>query len=85
MMRAALGPVQRMLTGEISVNLYKGNVTYQSSSGVVHSLYSEELSSMEAVGDYDHRDSEGFLNVLSVGAKAQHAAGQTEQALLEGI
>ena len=85
MMRAALDPVRKMLTGEISVNLYKGNVTYQSSSSVVHSLYSEELSSMEAVGDYDHRDSEGFLNVLSVGAKAQHAAGQTEQALLEGI
>ena len=32
---------------------------------------------MEDVGDYDHRDSEGFLNVLGVGAKAQHAAGQS--------
>ena len=85
MMRSALAPVRDLLTGTVSVKVYKGNVIYQSSSGVTHSLYSEELSSMEAVGDYDHRDSEGFLNVLSVGAKAQHAAGHIDKALLEGI
>ena len=33
-----------------------------------HSLYSDD-SSMEALGSYDHADSEGFLKVLGVSAK----------------
>ena len=85
MMRGALAPVVGLLTGSVTVSLYKGVVTYKASEGVAHSLYSEETASMEAVGDYDHRDSEGFLNVLGVGAKADHAAGQIEKELLEGI
>ncbi len=78
MMRGALAPAHALLTGSVKVSVYKGTVTYQASKGVAHSLYSPELSSMEAVGDYDHRDSEGFLNVLGVGAKAQRVAGQIE-------
>ena len=85
MMRSALAPVLALLTGSVTVSAYKGTVLYRSSKGVPHSLYSPELSSMEAVGDYDHRDSEGFLNVLSVGAKAEHSAGQIEKDLLEGL
>jgi argininosuccinate synthase len=85
MMRRSLAPVVELLTGSVSVSVYKGTVIYQSSGGVTHSLYSPELSSMEAIGDYDHRDSEGFLNVLSVGAKANHAARLIEGRLLEGI
>ncbi|MCE2435366.1 MAG: argininosuccinate synthase [Candidatus Latescibacteria bacterium] len=77
MMQGALAPVAKLLTGTITVAAYKGTVLFQSSEDVPHSLYSEETASMEDVGDYDHRDSEGFLNVLGVGAKAQHAAGQS--------
>ena len=33
---------------------------------------------MEAVGDFNHADSEGFLSVLGVGARALAVAGQTE-------
>lgn len=76
MMHGALAPVAKLLTGTITVAAYKGTVSFHSSQDVPHSLYSEETASMEDVGDYDHRDSEGFLNVLGVGAKAQHAAGQ---------
>jgi len=85
MMRGALAPVAALLTGSVTVSLYKGTVMFQASEGVVHSLYSEETASMEAIGDYDHRDSEGFLNVLGVGARAAHTSGQIEKALLEGI
>jgi argininosuccinate synthase len=60
-------------------------VLFKSSQDVPHSLYSEETASMEDVGDYDHRDSEGFLNVLGVSAKAEHAAGQISQELLEDL
>ncbi len=85
MMRSALSPVARLLTGEVTVAAYKGTVLFKSSKDVPHSLYSELTASMEAVGNYDHRDSEGFLNVLGVSARAAHAAGQIERDLLEGI
>jgi len=85
MQRGALAPVANLLTGEITVSAYKGTVIFKASKDVPHSLYSEETASMEDVGDYDHRDSEGFLNVLGVSAKAEHAAGQIEKDLLEGI
>jgi argininosuccinate synthase len=85
MMRSALAPVSALMTGKVTVGLYKGTVTFQSSSDVPHSLYSEETASMEAIGDYDHRDSEGFLNVLSVAAKADHTAGQIEKSLLDRL
>ena len=79
MMQGALAPIAKLLTGTITVAAYKGTVLFQSSENVPHSLYSEETASMEDIGDYDHRDSEGFLNVLGVGAKAQHAAGQSAE------
>jgi len=85
MMRSALAPALALLTGSVTVSAYKGTVRYQASGDAPHSLYSSETASMEAIGAYDHRDSEGFLNVLSVGAKAEHASGQIERNLLEGI
>jgi len=85
MMQGALAPVAKLLTGTVTVAAYKGTVLFKSSEDVPHSLYSEETASMEDVGDYDHRDSEGFLNVLGVSAKAEHAAGQITQELLEDL
>ena len=76
MMRQALKPVTDLLTGSVTVSLYKGTVTYKASKAE-RTLYDPERSSMEAIGEYDHRDSEGFLNVLGVAAKALHKAGQT--------
>ena len=85
MMRQSLQPLANLLTGTVTVRVYKGNVTFDSSTDVAHSLYSAETASMEAIGDYDHRDSEGFLNVLGVSARADHSAGQIEKSLLEGL
>jgi len=84
MMRGALAPVLNLLSGTVTVEAYKGTVLYKSSEGTVHSLYSAETASMEAIGDYDHRDSEGFLNVLGVGAKAVHSSGMMEPDVLKG-
>lgn len=78
-MVASIEPLTNLATGTITVALYKGNVAFHSASGVPHSLYSEETSSMEAIGDFDHADSEGFLAVLGVGARASAIAGQTEE------
>lgn len=78
-MLASIEPLTRLATGTITVALYKGNVAFHAASGVPHSLYSEETSSMEDIGDFDHTDSEGFLGVLGVGARASAIAGQTEE------
>jgi argininosuccinate synthase len=76
MARDALAPVSALVTGTITLSLFKGQARFVSASDVPHSLYSEENSSMEAVGEFDHADSEGFLRVLSVSARAIAAAGQ---------
>ena len=78
-MLASIEPLTRLTTGTITVALYKGNVAFHAASGVPHSLYSEETSSMEDIGDFDHTDSEGFLGVLGVGARASAIAGQSKE------
>ena len=76
MAREALAPVTRLVTGTIAVSLYKGVVRFESAVDVPHSLYSEANASMEAIGEFNHGDSEGFLRVLSVSARALAAANQ---------
>ena len=69
----------QLATGTISVSLYKGQASFGAARAVPHSLYSEDTASMEAIGDFDHRDSEGFLGVLGVSARALQQAGQIPQ------
>jgi argininosuccinate synthase len=76
MARAALAPITRLATGTITVQLYKGRVEFLKAEDVPHQLYSESNASMEAVGDFDHADSEGFVRVLQVSARALAASGQ---------
>ena len=70
--------LNQLATGTIAVSLYKGQVSFHSASDAPHSLYSEDTASMEDIGDFDHRDSEGFLGVLGVSARALNQAGQTK-------
>ena len=69
---AALSPLASMVTGSIQVKLYKGNIFFDSVDDSIEkmpfSLYTDD-GSMEAMGGYDHKDAEGFLNVLGVSAK----------------
>ena len=69
---AALTPLASMVTGTIQVKLYKGNIFFDSIDDSIEkmpsSLYTDD-GSMEAMGGYDHKDAEGFLNVLGVSAK----------------
>ena len=74
----SIEPFTRLAQGTITVGLYKGNVSFYAAGGVPHSIYSEETASMEAVGDFDHTDSEGFVSVLGVGARALAVGGQIE-------
>ncbi len=74
---ASTASLTRLATGNITVALYKGNVAFHEAGRVPHSLYSEETASMEAIGEFEHADSEGFLGVLGVGARAAAVAGQS--------
>src|SRR5258708_9949476 len=76
MIREALRPLTDLATGTVTVTLHKGRVIFDSIKDEPHSLYSEANASMEAIGEFDHADSEGFLRVLQVSAKALAAAGQ---------
>lgn len=78
MIREAIRQVAELVTGTITVSLYKGRVVFASIADVPHSLYSEANASMEAIGVFDHADSEGFLRVLQVSARALAAAGQVK-------
>ena len=66
-----------LASGTITASLYKGTVSFHAAEEVPHSLYSEDTASMEAIGDFDHQDSEGFLRVLGVSARALNQAAQT--------
>ena len=77
-LRASVDVFNRLATGTIRVELYKGQVSFVSAVDVPHSLYSETTASMEGVGDFDHKDSEGFLGVLGVSARALKSSGQTQ-------
>jgi argininosuccinate synthase len=70
MAREAIKPITELMTGTIAVSLYKGSVNFASASEIPHGLYSEANASMEAVGAFNHADSEGFLSVLQVSARS---------------
>jgi argininosuccinate synthase len=75
MIRTAIDETAKLVTGNVKVSLYKGNIAYVSTSDAPHSLFSND-SSMENEGSFDHKDSEGFLGVLGVHARAIALSGQ---------
>jgi len=72
MLQAAIDHSQAMVSGQVRVKLYKGNVTVVGRSSP-YSLYDQELVTFEegAVA-YDHRDAAGFikLNALRLRVRA---------------
>jgi argininosuccinate synthase len=72
MLQAAIDLSQEMVSGQVTVKLYKGNVTVVGRTSP-YSLYDQDLVTFEegAVA-YDHRDAAGFirLNALRLRVKA---------------
>ncbi len=75
MARKAIAETAALVTGTVKVSLYKGMINYVSTNDVPHSLFTND-GSMEAEGSFNHSDSEGFLGVLGVHARALAFAGQ---------
>jgi argininosuccinate synthase len=81
MMMHALEPIKKLATGTIEVSLYKGGLLFARAKDLPHTLYNPELSSMESIGEFNHLDSEGFLRVLGVNARALNTQGHISEHL----
>jgi len=61
---------QQPVTGEVVLNLYKGNVTVAARRSP-NSLYDEGIATMEGGGSYDQTDAEGFLRIQGLPSRVQ--------------
>lgn len=61
---------QKYVTGEVTLGLYKGNMTVDSRTSPF-SLYDEAIASMEGGGSYNQDDAEGFLRIVGLPSRVQ--------------
>jgi argininosuccinate synthase len=61
---------QKVVNGEVTLGLYKGNLIVQSRKSP-NSLYDEAIASMDTAGAYDQTDAEGFLRIMGLPARVQ--------------
>ena len=61
---------QKPVTGEVTLKLYKGNISVDSRQSP-NSLYDEGIASMEGGGSYNQTDAEGFLKIQGLPVRVQ--------------
>jgi argininosuccinate synthase len=67
---AFIREAQKPVTGEVTLNLYKGNIMVAKRSSPV-SLYDEGIATMEGGGSYNQTDAEGFLRIQGLPGRVQ--------------
>jgi len=67
---AFIREAQRPVSGEVTLNLYKGNMLVASRESS-ESLYDAAIASMEGGGSYDQTDAEGYLRILGLPLRVQ--------------
>src|SRR5690606_27211329 len=67
---AFIREAQKHVTGEVTLDLYKGNIDVASRSSP-YSLYDEGIASMEGGGSYNQTDAEGFLRIQGLPVRVQ--------------
>ena len=67
---AFIREAQKTVTGEVSLNLYKGNIAINGRTSPL-SLYDEGIASMEGGGSYNQTDAEGFLRIQGLPVRVQ--------------
>lgn len=70
---AMIQQAQQKVTGEVTLNLYKGNIIVASRTSP-HSLYDEGIATMEGGGSYNQTDAEGFLRIQGLPSRVQGRA-----------
>jgi argininosuccinate synthase len=61
---------QKPVTGEVTLKLYKGNISVDSRTSP-NSLYDAEIATMEGGGSYNQDDAEGFLRIQGLPSRVQ--------------
>ena len=61
---------QKVVSGEVTLKLYKGNISVDSRRSV-NSLYDAEIATMEGGGSYNQDDAEGFLRIQGLPSRVQ--------------
>ena len=74
--RAAIQVWADQATAEVTLGLYKGNIFFESLTGLKGTIYNEADSSMEASDGLNPHSSQGFAEIQSVEAKMLATAGQ---------
>jgi argininosuccinate synthase len=74
---AFIRETQKPVTGEVTLNLYKGNILVSGRQSP-NSLYDAEVASMEAGGSYNQDDAEGFLRILGLPSRVQSSLNPRE-------
>jgi argininosuccinate synthase len=67
---AFIREAQKPVSGEVTLNLYKGNIMVAKRSSPV-SLYDEGIATMEGGGSYNQTDAEGFLRIQGLPGRVQ--------------
>jgi argininosuccinate synthase len=65
-----LQEAQKPVTGEVCLQLYKGNIMVEGRSSP-NSLYDTGVATMEGGGSYDQTDAEGFLKIQGLPSRVQ--------------
>ncbi len=67
---AFIREAQKPVTGEVKLNLYKGNVMIAGRESP-RNLYDEAIATMEGGGSYNQTDAEGFLRIQGLPIRVQ--------------
>ncbi len=67
---AFINQAQQPVTGEVTLQLYKGNIIVAKRSSP-NSLYVDEIATMEGGGSYNQDDAEGFLRIQGLPGRVQ--------------
>ena len=67
---AFIREAQKPVTGEVVVDLYKGNLNVDRRTSP-YSLYDEGIATMEGGGQYNQTDAEGFLRIQGLPSRVQ--------------
>jgi argininosuccinate synthase len=68
--RAFVADTQKVVTGEVKLRLYKGNIIKNGTTSP-YSLYNSSLASFTTGDLYDHRDASGFINLFGLPLKVR--------------
>ncbi len=67
---AFMRETQKPVTGEVTLQLYKGNISVASRTSP-NSLYDAAIATMEGGGSYNQDDAEGFLRIQGLPSRVQ--------------